>query len=123
VSTASSYGLVCLDAPPHVCFLSHDLGEIISHHPPSHPVTLAFGRKAGTAVATAWTAFYGLFYIDYGSHEHCFTNIQRWYRNKLDGLLGIDAQAAKQISYQRENNTDDCGFRKEEGISKGNISR
>jgi len=57
--------------------------------------------KTGTAVATAWTAWYGLFYIDYGPHDHCLTDIQRWYRKKLDGLLGIDA-AAKQISHRRE---------------------
>lgn len=59
--------------------------------------------KSGTAVLTAWTAFYGLFYIDYGSHEHCFTDIQRWYRDKIDGLLGIDVQAARQISNGKEN--------------------
>mmetsp|Transcript_5520 Transcript_5520/g.12598 ORF Transcript_5520/g.12598 Transcript_5520/m.12598 type:complete len:95 (-) Transcript_5520:338-622(-) len=59
--------------------------------------------KAGTAVITTWTAFYGLFYIDYGPHDHVFTDIQRWYRMKLDGLLGIDAKAAKQISNGREN--------------------
>lgn len=59
--------------------------------------------KAGTAVITAWTGFYGLFYIDYGPHDHCFTDIQRWYRSKLDGLLGIDARTVKQISNRREN--------------------
>ncbi|KAL7550431.1 hypothetical protein ACHAWF_016003 [Thalassiosira exigua] len=50
--------------------------------------------KAGTAVVTAWTGFYGLFYIDYGPHEHCLSGIQRWYRTKVDELLGIDAAAA-----------------------------
>jgi hypothetical protein len=61
-------------------------------------------RKSGTAVLTTWTFFYGLFYIDYGSHDHCFTDIQRWYRNKIDGLLGIDAQAVvKQISAADDN--------------------
>lgn len=59
-------------------------------------------RKSGTAVVTAWTFFYGLFYIDYGPHEHVFTDLQRWYRQKLDGLLGIDVAQAisqkKQIS-------------------------
>lgn len=58
--------------------------------------------KAGTAVLTAATTFYGLFYIDYGPHEHCFSGIQRWYRMKVDGLLGIDARGAKQISDGRE---------------------
>ena len=62
-------------------------------------------RKSGTAVLTTWTFFYGLFYIDYGSHDHCFTDIQRWYRNKIDGLLGIDAQVVvKQISEASDNN-------------------
>mmetsp|Transcript_3464 Transcript_3464/g.7759 ORF Transcript_3464/g.7759 Transcript_3464/m.7759 type:complete len:85 (-) Transcript_3464:645-899(-) len=51
--------------------------------------------KAGTAVITAWTAFYGLFYIDYGPHEHCFSDVQRWYRRKIDGMLGIDDKALK----------------------------
>lgn len=60
--------------------------------------------KAGTAVLTAWTAFYGLFYIDYGSHEHCFTDIQRWYRQKIDGLLGIDARTLKQVSDRKTMN-------------------
>jgi len=50
--------------------------------------------KSGTAVVTAWTFFYGLFYIDYGPHEHVFTDLQRWYRRKLDGLLGIDVAQA-----------------------------
>ncbi|KAL9182575.1 hypothetical protein ACHAXT_013227 [Thalassiosira profunda] len=58
--------------------------------------------KAGTAVVTAWTAWYGLFHIDYGSHEHCFSDIQRWYRRKVDELLGIDLRAAKQIAADRE---------------------
>ena len=63
-------------------------------------------RKSGTAVVTAWTFFYGLFYIDYGPHEHVLSDIQRWYRRKLDSLLGIDARAVKQIS-DRENTADD----------------
>ncbi|KAL3807432.1 hypothetical protein ACHAXA_003961, partial [Cyclostephanos tholiformis] len=79
--------------------------------------------KTGTAVLTAWTAFYGLFYIDYGSHDHCFTDIQRWYRGKLDGLLGIDARALKKSSHVHKNNTDDDGIPKKDGISKGSISR
>ena len=63
-------------------------------------------RKSGTAVVTAWTFFYGLFYIDYGPHEHVLSDIQRWYRRKLDNLLGIDARAVKQIS-DKENTADD----------------
>lgn len=51
---------------------------------------------------TAWTFFYGLFYIDYGPHEHVLSDVQRWYRRKIDGMLGIDARAIKQISDSRE---------------------
>ena len=73
-------------------------------------ISLSFGiltnRKAGTYVVTAWTAFYGLFYIDYGPREHVFSDLQRWYRRKLDGLLGIDVKAAKQISDGREKNSE-----------------
>jgi len=63
--------------------------------------------KSGTAVITALTGYYGLFYIDYGPHDHCFTDIQRWYRTKVDGLLGIDARAVKQISNRGENRKND----------------
>ena len=52
--------------------------------------------KAGTAVLTAWTAWYGLFHIDYGPHEHVFSELQRWYRRKIDDMLGINLNAAKQ---------------------------
>lgn len=62
--------------------------------------------KAGTAVITSWTAFYGLFYIDYGPEEHCFSEIQRWYRRTLDGALGIDARVVRQISDRQENAND-----------------
>ena len=65
---------------------------------PSH--ILLLDRKAGTAVATAWTAWYSIFIIDYGPQQHVLSDLQRWYRNKLDGLLGINAGAAKQISNQ-----------------------
>ena len=44
---------------------------------------------------TSWTAFYGLFYFDYGPGEHCFTGIQSWYRTKVDSLLGINLEAAR----------------------------
>ena len=74
-------------------------------------------RKSGTAVVTAWTFFYGLFYIDYGPHEHVLSDIQRWYRRKLDSLLGIDASAVKQIS-DRENTANDNNII---GLSKGEV--
>ena len=47
---------------------------------------------------TSFTAFYGLFYFDYGPGEHCFTDIQSWYRKKVDGLLGINLEAARSSS-------------------------
>ena len=49
---------------------------------------------------TSWTAFYGLFYFDYGPGEHCFTGIQSWYRTKVDSLLGINLEAARSSSRQ-----------------------
>ena len=52
--------------------------------------------KAGTAVLTAWTAWYGLFHIDYGPHEHVFSELQRWYRRKIDDMLGINLNASRQ---------------------------
>lgn len=54
--------------------------------------------KAGTAVVTAWTAWYGLFHIDYGPHEHVFSDIQRWYRREIDSMLGINLDAARKIN-------------------------
>mmetsp|Transcript_5987 Transcript_5987/g.13304 ORF Transcript_5987/g.13304 Transcript_5987/m.13304 type:complete len:88 (+) Transcript_5987:107-370(+) len=58
--------------------------------------------KAGTAVLTAFTSFYCLFYIDYGPQEHVFSDLQRWYRNKMDNMLGIDLNKAKQIASQQQ---------------------
>jgi len=59
--------------------------------------------KAGTAVVTAWTAWYGLFHIDYGPHEHVFSDLQRWYRRKIDSMLGINLDAARQIEQSASN--------------------
>ena len=58
--------------------------------------------KAGTAVVTAWTAWYGLFHIDYGPHEHVFSELQRWYRRKIDDMLGINLDAARQIENSKQ---------------------
>mmetsp|Transcript_14833 Transcript_14833/g.22229 ORF Transcript_14833/g.22229 Transcript_14833/m.22229 type:complete len:88 (-) Transcript_14833:150-413(-) len=58
--------------------------------------------KAGTAVVTAWTAWYGLFHIDYGPHEHVFSEVQRWYRRKIDDMLGINLNAARQIENSKQ---------------------
>jgi len=58
--------------------------------------------KAGTAVVTAWTAWYGLFHIDYGPHEHVFSEVQRWYRRKIDEMMGINLNAARQIENSKQ---------------------
>jgi len=44
-------------------------------------------RKTGTAVLTAGTAFHVVFQVDYGDHDHAFTDIQKWYRKKVDDVL------------------------------------
>ena len=46
-------------------------------------------------MVTAFTAYFGLFHIDYGPHEHCFSDIQRWHRRRVDRLLGIDDAAVR----------------------------
>eukprot|EP00984_Skeletonema_dohrnii_P027381 scaffold16917_cov164-Skeletonema_dohrnii-CCMP3373.AAC.2 len=61
--------------------------------------------KAGTAVVTAWTAWYGLFHIDYGPHEHVFSELQRWYRRKIDDMLGINLNTARQIENSKQQST------------------
>jgi hypothetical protein len=65
--------------------------------------------KAGTAVVTAWTAWYGLFHINYGPHEHVFSELQRGYRRKIDSVLGINLETArqKQIEDSRQNQIED----------------
>ena len=78
---------------------------IISPNPLFSDLMLCTSRKAGTAVLTAGTAFYCLFHVDYGSHEHCFSGIQRWYWNKLDSLLGIDKKKLNKISDERGGTT------------------
>ncbi|KAL7458613.1 hypothetical protein ACHAWC_010203 [Mediolabrus comicus] len=69
--------------------------------------------KAGTAVVTAWTAWYGLFHIDYGPHEHVFSDLQRWYRRKIDSMLGINLDAARQIE-QSASSSGDVGQKQPE---------
>mmetsp|Transcript_5934 Transcript_5934/g.12983 ORF Transcript_5934/g.12983 Transcript_5934/m.12983 type:complete len:98 (+) Transcript_5934:27-320(+) len=51
--------------------------------------------KAGTAVVTAFTAFYSVFCIDYGPGPHVFTGLQSWYRQKIDSILGVDLEATR----------------------------
>lgn len=48
--------------------------------------------KTGTAILSSMTAFHVVFQVDYGEHDHCFSDLQKWYRNKMDTiLLGNDA--------------------------------
>ena len=42
--------------------------------------------------ATAFTGYYCVFRTDYGDADHVFSDLQRWYNAKVDGLLGIDTQ-------------------------------
>ena len=93
-------------------FLTLDQFIIISIH--------NIHRKSGTAVVTAWTFFYGLFYIDYGPHEHVLSDTQRWYRRKLDTLLGIDARTVKQIS-DKENTDNNNNTNINIGLSKEEV--
>lgn len=43
--------------------------------------------KTVTAVVTAGTAFHVVFQVDYGDHDHVFTDIQRWYKKKMDQVF------------------------------------
>ena len=44
-------------------------------------------RKLVTAILTGGTSFYSVFHVDYGDHDHVFTEPQRWYRKKLDRII------------------------------------
>ena len=46
-----------------------------------------------TAIATVGTGFYCVFVVDYGSHDHVFSDFQQWYRYSVDKhLLGIQTE-------------------------------
>jgi len=50
-----------------------------------------------------------VFQVDYGEHEHVFSDLQRWYRKKMDVfLLGEDAFQASnaKIAGKVEGNID-----------------
>jgi len=50
--------------------------------------------KLATAILTGGTAFYSVFHVDYGDHDHVFTEPQKIYRKQLDRLLlGSGAQS------------------------------
>jgi hypothetical protein len=44
-------------------------------------------RKTVTGILTAATAFHCVFQVDYGDHDHVFSNLQKWYRQKWDQIL------------------------------------
>lgn len=44
-------------------------------------------RKTATAIITAGTTFHLVFQVDYGDHDHVFTDVQKWYRRKVDDIL------------------------------------
>jgi len=64
-------------------------------------------RKLATAIATSATGFYVVFHADYGVKDHIFTDVQRWYRKKLDNiLLGSDKDINEQVTQiKREQST------------------
>ncbi len=44
-----------------------------------------------------------VFQVDYGEHEHVFSDLQRWYRKKMDVfLLGEDAFQASNAKIARK---------------------
>lgn len=43
--------------------------------------------KTLTAILTTATAFHCVFQVDYGDHDHVFSNLQKWYRRKWDQVL------------------------------------
>lgn len=64
--------------------------------------------KTVTAIVTAGTAFHLVFQVDYGDHDHVFTNLQRWYRKKVDDFLigDIGRQQQQQITTATINTQD-----------------
>jgi len=44
-------------------------------------------RKTATAILTAGTGFHTVFQVDYGDHDHVFSDIQKWYQRKVDHVL------------------------------------
>lgn len=63
--------------------------------------------KLLTIGATAFTGYYCVFRTDYGDADHVFSDLQRWYSAKVDGLLGIDtrlveAERMRRLEQRRE---------------------
>lgn len=53
--------------------------------------------KLATAITTVGTGFYCVFVVDYGNHDHVFSDLQRWYRHSVDKhLLGIQIEQNNQ---------------------------
>jgi hypothetical protein len=51
------------------------------------PFVFLNDRKLATYIAMAGTSFHCVLQMDYGENEHCFSNVQRWYKKKVDGLI------------------------------------
>ena len=47
----------------------------------------------------AGTGFHCILRMDYGEHEHCFSDVQRWYKKKVDGIImgGGNAVGARDL--------------------------
>lgn len=57
--------------------------------------------KLLTIAASAATGFHCVFRTDYGTEEHCFSDLQRWYNARVDAAMGIDARYAEAERAQR----------------------
>ena len=52
--------------------------------------------KVVTLVVTGATAFHCVLRTDYGPDRHVFTDLQAWYRDTVDRMVGIDAGAVEE---------------------------
>eukprot|EP00557_Chaetoceros_sp_GSL56_P006974 CAMPEP_0176499690 /NCGR_PEP_ID=MMETSP0200_2-20121128/13074_1 /TAXON_ID=947934 /ORGANISM="Chaetoceros sp., Strain GSL56" /LENGTH=109 /DNA_ID=CAMNT_0017898151 /DNA_START=42 /DNA_END=371 /DNA_ORIENTATION=- len=57
--------------------------------------------KTVTAIVTAGTAFHLVFQVDYGDHDHVFTEVQKWYRKKVDSILLGEIDQKHQQQHQQ----------------------
>lgn len=71
--------------------------------------------KLATYIAMAGTSFHCVLRMDYGENEHCFSNVQRWYKKKVDGLIfgnsgvGVGVGAKDLGAIKRQSQTKDDG--------------
>ena len=58
--------------------------------------------KVVTLVVTGATAFHCVLRTDYGPDRHVFTDLQAWYRDTVDRMVGIDAGAVEEERRAKE---------------------